>query len=108
MSVTRTFGIALGFCALMASSGAGAQEVGQVADDPVLKIAALHDQKAGRVARVGGAQGDARLGQVEVEIGCPHGAGNAHAPPLRSSETRRKVDWRKPLQPLCQTQPMGV
>ena len=71
------------------------QEIRQVADDPVLKICAFHDQQARRVARVGGAQGDARLGQVEVEIGCPHGAWNAHAAPLRSSEARRKVGLAK-------------
>ncbi|MNJ43371.1 hypothetical protein D3C77_383750 [compost metagenome] len=69
---------------------AGLQEFRQVADDAILKVAVRHHQQARRVARVGGAQGDARLGQVEVEIGCPHEAGNARAGPRRSSEPPEK------------------
>lgn len=51
MSVTRTFVIALGFCALMAASGAGAQEVGGSApafelptDDKPVRLADLKGQ----------------------------------------------------------------
>ncbi len=54
---------------------AGAQEIGQVAYVVVGEAAGADDQQAGGVARLGGAEGDAVLGQVEVEIGGAHGVG---------------------------------
>ncbi|MNO00412.1 hypothetical protein D3C81_2202950 [compost metagenome] len=47
---------------------AGLQEVRQVADDPVVQRAVLDHQQARGIARLGGAQRDAVIVQVEVEI----------------------------------------
>ncbi|MNT08075.1 hypothetical protein D3C72_1428040 [compost metagenome] len=47
---------------------AGLQEVRQVADDPVVQRAVPDHQQARGIARLGGAQRDAVIGQVEVEI----------------------------------------
>ena len=54
---------------------AGAQEVGQVADDVVTQRPVPHHQQARGIARLGRTQGDAVIGQVKVEIGGLHVAG---------------------------------
>ena len=54
---------------------AGPQEVWQVADDMVLQRAVPHDQQACGIPRLGGAERDVAVGQVEVEIGGLHQAG---------------------------------
>ncbi len=54
---------------------AGTQEVRQVAHHAVLQRAVPDDQEAGAVTRIGGTQGNAVLGQVEIEVGGFHVAG---------------------------------